>query len=293
MQSKRVIFQILKSNLLGLKIHHRPVETFEIFQLLKFISKKNRRSWRTDSNQVYSLLKLEKPLSYILPSSSFLKSTLKILPGVLIPRNETEEYVSRLIDRINNFRIESSKKLQILDLCTGSGCIGIALACNLRNVELTAIDNSRKSIINTLINIQGNIAQIEFMESSVVARRTDVLKPDFIIDQPFDIIISNPPYISIVNRRNVDRNVLKFENETSLFPPSIRNNGLLFHSKIFAFAKSNLKSNCLSEHVPRIVLEFDGRHQVKDILSIAKNYGFQRIKIHKDFRDCPRSAWIY
>lgn len=285
---------MLKFNLLGSNMRHCYSPTnFEIFHLFKYISQKRRRSWRSDLNLIRSLLVLERPLSYILPTHNFLNSSLKILPGILIPRNETEEYVSHLIKKLNEFRAYSSKKLRILDLCTGSGCIAIALACNVSNVDILALDSSKKSILNTSINIERNIERIGNLGSSVTTYRIDLLKDDLRLDHKYDIIISNPPYIPVFNRKKVDRNVLKFESKKSLFPPSIRYKGLLFHHTILNLSQKCLNYSCSSKKIPKVLLEFDGTYQVSEILRMAKASGFRHVYFRKDFQNKPRSIWIY
>lgn len=253
-----------------------------------------RLSWHRSTNAIKSLLIDGKPLSYIIQKHTFLNCSLKINPGVLVPRNETEEYVHSLIKKIRTFGSDRADKFRILDLCTGSGCIALALGCNLRNVEIIALDKSYKCVSNSKSNMERNVDILKSNNSEINFQRFDILNDkNFGINQKFDLIISNPPYIQPIKKFKVDKNVLKFESHSALFPHRNLFNGLFLHSKILDLSKKLLKSTSICSEIPRIVLEFDGKYQIQMFKMLLKKAGFCNFKIKKDFRNIHRSLWIY
>lgn len=268
---------------------------FEMYHLMKHLKKDDRISWKNALNKIHMLAIRDVPLSYITKYHPFLNTELSILPRVLIPRNETEDYAMKLVAHIKSFRSENSEPIQILDLCTGSGCIAIALASNIKQVEVTAIDKSRKCFINTKINIDRNSSTMESLDSKVNIKRADLFGEDFKLEQKYDLIISNPPYIPRNQINKVDKNVLKFENHDALFPSTCIRNGTNFHSRILYLSQFLLRKDFVqSQHsLPKIVLEIDGKHQIEPLKRVLKSLNFQKYEFRNDMRNIPRSLWIY
>lgn len=146
------------------------------------------------------------PLQYILGEAYWHGLKLKVTPDVLIPRPETSELVDLIEDR------NDASDLAVLDLCTGSGCIAVALARALPFSRVTAVDISRPALAVAIENARGCKAKVDFIEA-------DVLRPLPFGDGTFDIVVSNPPYIAEKEKADMERNVLDHEPSIALFVP--------------------------------------------------------------------------
>ncbi|MFY8019808.1 MAG: peptide chain release factor N(5)-glutamine methyltransferase [Bacteroidia bacterium] len=162
-----------------------------------------------------------KPLQYVLGYAWFRKIVVDVNESVLIPRPETEE----LIDWLLNENKDKSK-LKVLDIGTGSGCIAISIAKEKKDWEMHAIDVSEDALTLAQHNAKKNVCQVHF-------KQLDILSPEaeqFLKEQQFDIIISNPPYIPEIEKQEMHINVKDFEPSIALFVPN--NNPLLFYQRI-------------------------------------------------------------
>jgi len=172
-------------------------------------------------------LLLHKPVQYVTGEALFSGIKLKVSEAVLIPRPETEELVSAATDFI------SQKKISVLDIGTGSGCIAIALKKNNASANITAIDISRDAleiakenaiIQNTIINF----LELNFLDENNWEKLGN-----------YTLIISNPPYIPENERSLLDKNVSAYEPDLALFVAA--NEPLIFYKKITDFGKTHLK----------------------------------------------------
>lgn len=157
-------------------------------------------------NIVARLLKHE-PLQYILGYEDFMGLKINVNPSVLIPRPETQELVNIIIDREAKV-----SDLSVLDAGTGSGAIAVALSRNLRFASVTAIDNSDAA----LEVARGNA---ERLRTPVTFVNADMLSLASLPGEPFDIIVSNPPYVLDSERAEMPANVLGHEPSVALFVP--------------------------------------------------------------------------
>lgn len=157
-------------------------------------------------NIVDRLLKHE-PLQYILGYEDFMGLKINVNPSVLIPRPETQELVNIIIDRE-----AKASDLSVLDAGTGSGAIAVALSRNLRFASVTAIDNSDAA----LEVARGNA---ERLRTPVTFVNADILSLTSLPGEPFDIIVSNPPYVLDSERAEMSANVLGHEPSAALFVP--------------------------------------------------------------------------
>ena len=180
---------------------------------------------------------LGKPVQYITGSAPFRYLELSVGPGVLIPRPETEELVQLVLDDYNNKKdtTESSKILSILDIGTGSGCIATALKINLTNSIIHAVDISEGALKVAKRNALQYKADINFIEIDFLNETTWEQLPKV------DIIISNPPYIPIEEKKILDKNVTEYEPHQALFVSD--SSPFIFYEKIAAFGKSHLLPN--------------------------------------------------
>ena len=151
------------------------------------------------------LLKSE-PIQYILGYAEFYGRRFRVTPDVLIPRPETEELVAEVL----KWPVAAEHDPGILDLCTGSGCIAWTLALEIPDATVVGVDISPKALA---------IARNQFHDPRVSFRRADVLAPTLPLEGPFDIIVSNPPYVLESERAEMRRNVLDYEPDLALFVP--------------------------------------------------------------------------
>jgi release factor glutamine methyltransferase len=146
------------------------------------------------------------PLQYLIGSVPFLDLTINVRPPILIPRPETEEWCANLI---TEFTAYQDQPLHILDLCTGSGCIALAFAQAFRNATVYAVDISLQAINLAQENAkQNNISNVQFIYSDLYTSLNPALK--------FDLIVSNPPYISKEEWNDLDPSVKEWEDYQAL-----------------------------------------------------------------------------
>lgn len=175
-------------------------------------------------------LKKQVPIQYILHHTQFLDLNISLTTDVLIPRPETEELVSKIITE-NKQR----ENLNIIDLCTGSGCIGLALNKFLKDSKVMALDVSPAA----LEVVKKNNKELGLVVETMLF---DLLNDDFSrfeTMQPFDIIVSNPPYVMNKEKKEMQKNVLNYEPHLALFVKD--ENPLVFYKKIAFFAQKFLK----------------------------------------------------
>jgi release factor glutamine methyltransferase len=175
-------------------------------------------------------LKQQIPIQYVIGETEFYNSILMVDENVLIPRPETEELVNWIITDCK----ENNTKPVILDIGTGSGCIAISLARNLNSTVL-ALDVSKKAIHIASKNAIKNNVKVDFIEKDILKNHK------FNFTKKFDIIVSNPPYVRELEKKQMKKNVLEYEPHLALFVKD--NDPLLFYKAISDFAKNNLNPN--------------------------------------------------
>ncbi len=171
------------------------------------------------------LIKINKgePIQYVIKKEFFYNYILKVTEDVLIPRPETEELVSNIIN------IEKkNKKLKILEIGTGSGCIAITLKKNLISPSITSLDISKKAI-----EIAKENASLLKIDINFVCK--DIFH--FSTKEKFDVIVSNPPYIPLKDKKFVDSVVYKYEPHKAIF---VEDDPLIFYKKILNFSTNYL-----------------------------------------------------
>ena len=215
-------------------------------------------------------LKKEIPIQYIIGETEFYGLPFYVDKNVLIPRPETEELVLWIIKEIQDKRKEK-KDLNILDIGTGSGCIAIALAKNLTNVKMWALDVSEKAIGIAKKNAKLNHVNVQFLDKDILNLKKLPVK--------FDVIVSNPPYVRELEKKEIKNNVLQNEPHLALFVKD--NNPLLFYDKIADLAKENLNPN------GKLYFEIN-QYLGKETVSLLKQKGFKNIELKKDIFDKDR-----
>ncbi|MDY3801640.1 MAG: peptide chain release factor N(5)-glutamine methyltransferase [Bacilli bacterium] len=207
------------------------------------------------------------PVQYIVGNVDFYGYNFKVNENVLIPRFETEELVEKTIKYINKYL---NKKVDILDLGTGSGCIAITLKKEL-DCNVDAVDISPKALKIAKLNAKNNNVDITFYEG-------DMLNP---INKIYDVIISNPPYIAY--NEEIMEIVKNNEPHTALYA---EDNGLKYYKDIISNANKYLKEKSI------IAFEI-GEKQGKLILEYAKKYFKDSIiTVEKDMQNRDRFVFI-
>ena len=168
----------------------------------------------------------EEPIQYILGETEFYGYPFKVNSNVLIPRPETEELVSWVKEVFHS----NNRNRTILDIGTGSGCIAITLKKELEASSVTAFDISEKALVTAKENARLNNAEVNFVLHDILSD-----KP---IEETYDVIVSNPPYVRELEKVEIKNNVLNNEPHLALFVED--DNPLLFYKHIADFAKTNL-----------------------------------------------------
>jgi release factor glutamine methyltransferase len=221
------------------------------------ISESDKVRWEN----IFTELKTQKPIQYILGETEFYGLKFIVDENVLIPRPETEELVELIV---SNFKSQTSK-LRILDIGTGSGCIPISLKKNLPNAEVFAIDVSENALEIAKKNAKLNGVEVNFILKNILETND--------LEQQFDIIVSNPPYVRMLEKEEIKPNVLEFEPHLALFVED--NDALLFYRKIAQLAKKNLTEN------GSLFFEIN-QYLGKETVELLENLGFKNILLLKD-----------
>lgn len=214
-------------------------------------------------NSILEQLKLEIPIQYLLGKTSFYGLDFEVNANVLIPRPETEELVDWIIS--SNLKIEKFKNLKILDIGTGSGCIAISLAKNIQNAQVYAIDVSEKALVLAQKNAVLNEVNVTFISQ-------DILQTED-LEQQFDIIVSNPPYVRNLEKEEIKKNVLDNEPHLALFVED--NDALIFYKKIAELAQKNLSEN------GQLYFEIN-QYLGAEMIDLLEKMNFKNIELRKD-----------
>jgi release factor glutamine methyltransferase len=219
---------------------------------------------------VYELTTLNKPLAYILEKIPFCNIELFIQPPVLIPRPETEEWVHALAIELAELRLrnrtteEQKREFSILDVCTGSGCIALALAHELPHARVIGADICPAALVLAQKNqAKTNLNNCQFIQSNMFAN----------ITKTFDVIVANPPYVSETEWTTLAPHITRWENKQALVAEQ---NGYAWAQHIIAHAPRFLKKSGL------LALEC-GRDQAETLYTFAQSCGYTNIRIKRDF----------
>jgi len=211
-----------------------------------------------------------KPLQYITGEVEFSGLDLIVNESVLIPRPETEELVAEIVSRE-----KGSSPTSVLDIGTGSGCIALALKNVFGEAKVTAVDISDDALEVARKNAAKNMLDVEFL-------KIDILDSEqWDKTGEYDLIVSNPPYVTQNDRADMRANVLDYEPRQALFVPE--GNPLLFYEKICVYAKSRLSGG------GRLYFEINEAFG-GEIFNLLRLTGFEKVEVFKDFRGKPRFA---
>ena len=214
--------------------------------------------------EIITRLQNGEPVQYVLGEADFAGRTFHVEPGVLIPRPETAELCQWIEEEVSSLKADERK--QILDICTGSGCIAITLGLTIPNSEVTGWDISE----DALRIAQGNVemlkarnVRIEYQDALMLPKAAEAA----------DIIVSNPPYICEKEKADMEKNVLEHEPSIALFVPD--KEPLKFYRAIAEYASSALKSEGALYFEINPIYEKETREMLEEL-------GFKDIETKED-----------
>lgn len=205
-------------------------------------------------------IKAFEPIQYIIGYGDFYGRSFQVSSATLIPRPETEELVQYIIQK-------AKAPVRILDIGTGTGCIAISLACEIQGATVVAYDISEEALAIAQNNNITHQAKVQFQYHDILATQEQTLS------QKFDIIVSNPPYVTNHEKSEMEANVLDYEPHLALFVEN--DNPLLFYKAIAQFASLNLVENGLC------MVEIN-QNFGKETAEVFVKAGFQDVEIIQD-----------
>ena len=217
--------------------------------------------------QALKRLQKNEPIQYILGKADFYGLEFTVNPSVLIPRQETEELVDLILKE------NDKKNPKILDIGTGSGCIALSLKKNIPEAAIDALDNSEEAI-------QVAIENARSLDINVHYHCIDILH-EAILPGDYDIIVSNPPYVTVSEQSEMMGNVIYYEPHNALFIPD--ESPLVFCECIVELASRHL--------LPDAKLYFEINENLgQEVKTLLMATGFQQIRIMKDLNRKERIA---
>ncbi len=199
------------------------------------------------------------PIQYILGEAPFYGRSFGVTRDTLIPRNETEELVHKIIKE----NLKSG--LRVLDLGTGTGCIPITLALELQNPEVYALDVSVQALAVARKNALQLGAKVEFLEGDLLGSIPNLAL--------FDVLVSNPPYVPLRDQGEMHANVLNFEPHLALFVPD--EDPLVFYRAIGVLGQQLLKNG------GNLYLEIY-ENLADELVQLLGSQGYEQLRVHQD-----------
>lgn len=230
------------------------------------------------SEWLKKITKHHMPMQYLLGSVPFADLEILVEPPVLIPRPETEEWTANLVAALKKL---VNQDLTILDLCTGSGCIALALAKALPEALVYATDISDQALALAKKNaLHNQITNVIFLQSDVYKNISQPLPDHPKAREKFDLIVSNPPYVADNQWAVLDISVTKWEDKTALVASE---HGLGILKEIISHAPNWLRKNTYmqEQNIPQLIVEI-GYQQAESVRNFMQQADFMNIQIKKD-----------
>ncbi len=264
LKEKKIPSYILDSEILLSKTLNKPRENI-LINLDQIINKKKISTFK---NYLIRRSKNE-PMAYILEEKEFWSKKFNVNKDTLIPRPETELLVEKIL------QLYKGKKISILDIGTGSGCIIITLLSYLKDSNGTAIDISK----NAILTAKRNALKYELYNKLKFFNKSF----ESIFDKKYDLIVSNPPYIERKDIRNLSDDIKKYEPIMAL---DGGNDGLDLIKKVIYKSREILKTKGM------LALEI-GNEQIKKVSKILIDNNFRVKHVIKDYRNNVRCVFAY
>lgn len=221
-----------------------------------------------EADQIIERLRNYEPIHYVLGETEFYNLKFKVNPDVLIPRPETEELVEWVSDDLKFLESSSDsaeQNVKILDIGTGCGCIPVALKKHHPNAHVSAMDVSAEALVVAKENGVLNQTEVDFFLDDILNPKAD--------ERKWSIIVSNPPYIPLDEKVEIDKQVKNYEPHVALFSPT--EEPLLFYHSIAKYALQHLEPD------GKIYLETH-KNLSRDVAMLLGDYGFKDVIIRTD-----------
>lgn len=221
-----------------------------------------------EADQIIERLTNYEPIHYVLGETEFFNLKFKVNPDVLIPRPETEELVEWVSDDLKFVESSSDsaeQNVKILDIGTGCGCIPVALKKHHPKTQISAMDVSAEALVVAKENGALNQTDVGFFQDDILNPKAD--------ERKWNIIVSNPPYIPLDEKVNIDKQVKSYEPHVALFSPT--EEPLLFYHSIAKYALQHLEPD------GKIYLETH-KNLSRDVAMLLGEYGFKDVIIRTD-----------
>lgn len=226
----------------------------------KTISKEEAEEFQ----QVMLRLQNHEPIQYIIGETEFFGLTFKVNKHTLIPRPETEELVEWILLE-QKLITHNSQLITVLDIGTGSGCIAISLAKNHSEAKVSALDFSGEALKMAQQNAELNEVDVEFFQTDILKTKT--------LPRKYNVIVSNPPYVRELEKKQMQQNVLNYEPDSALYVKD--EDPLLFYRVIAKLAKDYLQPN------GKLFFEIN-EYLARELILLLKSEGFQNIEVKTD-----------
>ncbi len=221
-----------------------------------------------EADQIIERLTNYEPIHYVLGETEFFNLKFKVNPDVLIPRPETEELVEWVSDDLKFVESSSDsaeQNVKILDIGTGCGCIPVALKKHHPKTQISAMDVSAEALVVAKENGVLNQTDVGFFQDDILNPKAD--------ERKWNIIVSNPPYIPLDEKVDIDKQVKSYEPHLALFSPI--EEPLLFYHSIAKYALQHLEPD------GKIYLETH-KNLSRDVAMLLGEYGFKDVIIRTD-----------
>lgn len=268
----RVALQKIYSERESARITDMMLDKVTCISKLDRLTHQNRKLGSSEEEQIKNMiiqLLQYKPIQYILGEAWFYRLLFRVNPSVLIPRPETEELVQWVIEDVSNklAGLPKNHQMNILDVGTGSGCIAIALKKNLPELNVIAIDKSRDALEVAKENASANQTAVSFYDMDITRTESTSSLPDL------NIIISNPPYISLREENELQAQVKDYEPKIALFVPD--NDPLFFYKAILKLSDNKLVTG------GKLYFEAHQDH-ASDVAELLRHKSFKKVVLKKD-----------
>lgn len=211
-----------------------------------------------------------KPVQYIIGETEFMGLPFQVDERVLIPRPETEILVEHAVDWL---RSQPQNSRNVLDIGTGSGCIAVSIAALVSEVKVTAMDISEEALQIAKQNAALNevAERVTFLQDNIIEADPG--------NGPFNLIVSNPPYIGRQESEMVQKDVVDYEPDIALFA---EDDGLVFYQHFASRSSEWLEKDGY------LILEIGGDHQVEPVTEIFRQNNWKNVNIIKDYNQRGR-----